>query len=115
MVDPTDTESGVPPVLACVILAHTDPTHVRRLIDALAPFPVVLHCDRSTPAHVFADMTRDLPDRCVVLERQSTGWAKWENVSAELEGFRAALATGATHVAVLTGSDYPLASTAHIA
>jgi hypothetical protein len=105
----------VRPVLACVVLAHSDPTHVRRLVTALAPFPVVLHCDRSAPEDVFMEMTRDLPARVSVLVRQSTGWAKWENVSAELAGYRVALATGATHVAVLTGSDYPLASTAVIA
>jgi hypothetical protein len=105
----------VRPLLACVVLAHTDPTHVRRLVAALAPFPVFLHCDRSTPKDVFADMTRDLPGHCTVLDRYSTGWAKWENVAAELAGYRAALATEATHIAVLTGSDYPLAATSDIA
>jgi hypothetical protein len=103
------------PRLACVVLAHADPRHVRRLVAALAPFPVFLHCDRSTRAEVFAAMTADLPSRCTVLPRLATGWARWENVAAEIEGFRAALATtGASHVAVLTGSDYPLAPSTEI-
>ncbi|ARC57764.1 hypothetical protein AS850_11840 [Frondihabitans sp. 762G35] len=105
-----------PALLACVILAHTDPTHVKRLVVALDPFPVFLHCDPSTPDDVFREMTEDLPERVVVLPRVRTGWARWENVEAELQGYRAALAaTEATHVAVLTGTDYPLASTAEIA
>jgi hypothetical protein len=103
------------PLLACVILAHADPAHVHRLVAALDPYPVFLHCDVRASDEVFAEMTRDLPERCVVLERMATGWAKWENVAAEVAGYRAALAaTDATHIAVLTGSDYPIASTAEI-
>lgn len=99
-------------LLACIILAHADPVQVRRLIAALDPLPVFLHCDRATSPAVFAQMVEGLPARCVVLPRLTTGWAKWENVAAEVEGYRQALAlTDATHVAVLTGSDYPLAST----
>jgi len=110
-VPPTDADAS----LACVILAHTDPVHVRRLIAALDPFPVFLHCDASTPDEVFAAMATDLPARCTVLERISTGWARWGIVAAELEGYRAALdGTDATHVALMQGSDYPLASTAAI-
>ncbi len=105
------TDSTARGSLACVILCHTDPTQVRRLIAALDPLPVFLHCDASTPPTTFREIVTELPDRCVLLHRTSTGWAKWENVAAELAGYRAALdATDATHFALLTGSDYPLAS-----
>lgn len=101
--------------LACVILAHEDPQHVRRLIAALDPFPVFLHCDASTRHDVFAAMVEGLPDRCVVMPRMRTGWARWENVVAELEGYRLALATtSASHIAMLSGSDYPLAGPAEV-
>jgi len=103
------------PELACVVLAHADPAHLRRLVDALDPFPVFLHCDVGTSDAVFDEMTADLPSRATVLPRIGTGWAKWENVAAELAGDRAALQqTDATHVALLTGTDYPLASSAEI-
>ena len=103
------------PALACVILAHADPTQLRRLIDALEPFPVFLHIDRATSPGDFAAMTADLPRRVAVLPRLSTGWAKWENVEAELAGYRAALTDPAiTHVALLTGTDYPLAPSERI-
>lgn len=104
-----------PAVLACVVLAHEDPAHVRRLVEALDPFPVFLHVDVRTPDDVHAAMTADLPARVRLLPRMRTGWAKWENVAAELAGYRAALAeSGATHIAVMTGSDYPLANPAEI-
>jgi len=96
---------------ACVVLAHEDPVQVRRLVEALDPFPVFLHCDVRTPDDVHRAMTEDLPSRVRLLDRQRTGWARWENAAAEIDGYRAALAeTDATHVAVLTGSDYPLAT-----
>jgi O-antigen/teichoic acid export membrane protein len=101
--------------LACVILAYNDTVQVRRLIDALEPFPVFLHCDANTSPEVFAEMIADLPERVTVMDRHKTGWATWGGVEAELAGFRAALATtDATHIAMLAGSDYPLATSAEI-
>ena len=100
---------------ACIVLAHEDPAHLRRLIEALDPFPVFLHVDARTPQSVFLEMTEDLPERVHLLPRIRTGWAKWENVAAEVSGYRAALATtDASHIAVMTGSDYPLADPAEI-
>lgn len=104
------TEGEITPNLACVVLAHTDPVHVRRLVTALSPFPVFLHCDVRTSDAVYADMTTGLPPRCRLLRRVKTGWARWENVAAELDGYAQALALPeVTHVATFTGSDYPLA------
>ena len=101
--------------LACVVLAHADPTHLRRLIGALDPFPVFVHIDSHTADPVFDAMTKNLPRRATVMPRRPSGWAKWETVAAEIDGYRAALQfTDSPHVAVLTGSDYPLASTAEI-
>lgn len=101
--------------LTCVVLAHNDPRHVQRLVRALHPFPVVLHCDVRTPAATYADMTEALPDRVVLLPRLATGWARWENVAAEVAGYEVALQTTSSHIAVLTGSDYPLWSAPEIA
>jgi hypothetical protein len=103
------------PEVACVVLAHTDAAQVRRLVAALDPSPVFLHCDARTPEDTFTSMTRDLPARVTVQPRRRTPWASWETVEAELDGYRAALAsTEASHIAVLTGSDYPLVSAAAI-
>ncbi len=101
--------------LGCVVLAHDDPRHLRRLIAALDPFPVYVHCDLRTPRDTFEQMITDLPKRCLVLDRVATGWARWGIVDAEIAGYRTALADpGVSHIALLTGSDYPLASTVEI-
>ncbi|GAA2005830.1 hypothetical protein JL107_04540 [Nakamurella flavida] len=107
--------SGARAALACVIAAHTDPAQLHRLIAALDPFPVFLHCDAATAPDVFAAMTADLPARVTVLPRFATPWAAFGVVDAEIAGYRAALAgTSATHIAMMTGADYPLAGSDEI-
>lgn len=97
--------------LACVMTAYTDPVQVRRLIQALEPFPVFLHCDARASRQTFEAMTSDLPARVTVLPRRKTPWASWGCVAAELDGYRRAIATTDTsHVALISGSDYPLTS-----
>ncbi|WP_369068933.1 beta-1,6-N-acetylglucosaminyltransferase [Kineococcus terrestris] len=103
------------PPLACVVLAHDDPPQVRRLVEALDPFPVFLHCDAATPEPVFRAMVEGLPARCRLLERRRTRWATWDGVEVELDGYRRALSLPhVTHVALLSGSDYPLASSSTV-
>jgi len=101
-----------PAKLACVVLAHTDPVQVKRLIAALDPLPVFVHCDSGAEPAVADEMLSGLPQRCVILDRRATGWARWENVEAEIAGYRAALElTDVTHIALMTGTDYPLVPT----
>lgn len=100
-----------PANLAVVILAHDRPQNTHRLVAALDPFPVFLHVDAAAEDDMFAAMTRDLPSRAHVLPRVVTGWASAGLAVAELIGYRHALAhSDATHVALLSGSDYPLRS-----
>lgn len=112
-VSASENQSG--PRLACVILAHQDPVHLRRLIAALDPFPIFLHVDARLDDQAYRAMVVGLPSRVTLLDRQRTGWARWENVAAELAGYRAALNDPRIqHVALLTGTDYPLASSGRI-
>jgi hypothetical protein len=68
---------------AAVVMAHADPRHLKRLLDALDPWTVALHIDVKTAYDVHAAMTADLPNRVQLLPRLRTGWARWENVEAE--------------------------------
>lgn len=97
--------------LAAVVLAHADPGHLRRLVDALDDVPVFLHCDARTDAATFAAMVTGLPRRVTVCERRATTLASWSLVDAEIAALREALGrTRARHIAVLSGADYPLVS-----
>lgn len=96
---------------AAVVLAHTDPSQLRRLVAALDDVPVFLHCDAKTPGPVFERMTQRLPRRVTLCPRVPTSLASWSLVQAELVALRAAIShTDAAHILVLSGADYPLTS-----
>lgn len=96
---------------AAVVLAHHDPPMLHRLVAALEDVPIFLHCDAATPDPVAGEMVHGLPDRVTVLPRRPTRLASWSLVAAELSALRSSLAsTSARHIAVLSGSDYPLMS-----
>ena len=97
--------------LAVVILVHADPDHLARLVGALDEMPIFVHCDATTSAQTFARMVELLPARVTFVERIPTSLASWSLVAAELAALRAALRqSDARHIAVLSGSDYPLLS-----
>jgi hypothetical protein len=96
--------------LAAVILAHADPLQVRRLVAALDGVRIFLHCDAKSPREVHERMVVGSPERVTAVPRLSTYLASWSLVDAELLALRSAVnETAAQHIAVLSGSDYPLA------
>ena len=102
--------------IAVVVLAHEDPVHVNRLVSALEDVPVFLHCDVRTPRVVSDQMLQGLPDRVTVSRRFATARASWPLVEAEMAALRAVVkVSAARHVAVLSGSDYPLVSMQELA
>ncbi len=112
----TPLPTPLPTPLAVVVLAHDRPATLHRLVAALDPYPVFLHVDAATDEATHAALTAGLPDRVRLLPRLRTGWASVGLVAAELTGYRAALEqTRAGHVALLSGTDYPIRSAADIA
>ena len=100
--------------VAAVVLAHNDAPKVRRLIGSLAGADVFLHSDRSTPRSVANEMVnRDSP--ATLIPRRRTRLASWSLVAAELAGLQLALERSrAHHIAVMSGSCYPLLSMAEL-
>jgi hypothetical protein len=99
--------------MAVVVLAHTDPAHLSRLVRALAPIPVFTHCDSRTDEHLFGAMKEATRGENVEwIARRPTPWGSWNAVLAEADAIEAALHNcDPSYVAVLQGSDYPLTST----
>jgi hypothetical protein len=94
-----------------VILAHTDPDMVGRVINALRGADIFLHCDARTPDDVARAMVPANARRVHLLPRRRTALASWGLVEAELAGLEAALShSSAEQIAVMSGSCYPLAS-----
>jgi len=100
---------------AAVVLAHTDPAQLRRLVLALEDVPIFLHCDARTPAILHRQLISRLPPRVTLCERRPTKLASWSLMDAELRALKVALArTSAEHIGILSGADYPLLSMAEL-
>jgi hypothetical protein len=102
--------SSSSPVVA-IVLAHDDPEQVRRLLRALDPLDVFLHCDARTAPSALAAMVAGSAHRVYLMDRLRTWRGDWSLVQVELNALRAALnLTAARHLVVMSGSCYPLVS-----
>ncbi|MBM3117369.1 beta-1,6-N-acetylglucosaminyltransferase [Jeongeupia naejangsanensis] len=102
--------------LAYLILAHTAPAQLARLVGRLmAPgVRVYVHVDANTPADVFAAMQASVPADTVFIIRHRCRWGGFSLVAATLGLMRAARADGCDWLVLLSGADYPIKSHAGI-
>src|SRR3954470_19932882 len=87
-----------------IVLAHTRPPQVRRLLARLAPLPgtTYLHVDAPDPEPFVGDTDAEL------LRSRPAPWGSFGLVEATLDGLRASVQRGsASHVVLLSGADYP--------
>ena len=103
--------------LAHLILAHSNPGQLKRLVDKLAHSDshIYIHLDKKT------DITPFLPiadnDRVsFISNRIKVYWGGYSIVQATINSFEEILATGIAfdHINLLSGQDYPIKSTEHI-
>jgi hypothetical protein len=87
------------------VLAHTEPTQIRRLIDRLHPHRVVIHVDGRRDIENFAG----LPRTTYVEPRVAVRWGGFSVVDATLLLYEKALETASTedHLVLLSGQCYP--------
>lgn len=88
-----------------VILAHTEPVLLRRLVERLQPYPVVVHVDARVDAAPF----RGLPRTTLVSDRVAARWGSYSIVEATRRLYVEALplADPEDHVVLLSGQCYP--------
>src|SRR3954465_10752454 len=94
-----------------IVLAHTRPAQVRRLLARLAPLggTTYLHVDAREPQLFVAGEVELLPPR-------RSPWGSFGLVEATLDGLCASVARGAaSHVVLLSGADYPIKPATEIA
>lgn len=104
-------------MIAYLIIAHNEPEHFARLVDALqgTASVVVAHIDLKSDIAPFVAATAR--DRARFVEdRVSVNWAGWSQVEASLRLLADArrAAPDSTHFALLSGSHYPIAPDAEI-
>ena len=97
-------------VLAYLILVHKSPRQLARLVEALQHPRVAffVHVDDMAEEAQFRYMLRTHENLYFVRPRHVVEWGGWKMVEAELTLLRSALAAGAEHMILLSGSDYPV-------
>jgi hypothetical protein len=104
--------------VAYVLLAHQAPEQVARLVSHLAPNPVFVHVDSGVAPATFAQFEAALSayPNAQLIARHRSAWASWGIVQASLEGLGRALSSGKawSHVALISGQHYPLATPGQI-
>lgn len=93
-----------------IVLTHTAPGRVHRLVDRLRPYPTYVHVDAGAGEGIADDILSVVGGSVHALPRYRTAWGSWGLVQATLAGLRAASGAGASHIVVLTGTDYLLRS-----
>ncbi|PRY64659.1 core-2/I-Branching enzyme [Glaciihabitans tibetensis] len=93
-------------MIAFLILAHTDPVHLRRLVHALQPHDVFVHVDAKTNM----DSSWDGIDATFVENRVPVYWAGFSMVEATKLLLRASLDKGIEYerLVLISGSCYPI-------
>jgi len=101
---------------AFLILAHSDPVHLKKLVQTLNEFSdVYIHLDEKAEISAFEDI-RALPNVFFTRKRFWVVWAGISMVDAILELMTFAMNSGKNygHIGILTGSDYPIKNNAFI-
>ncbi len=103
--------------LAHLILAHSNPSQLKRLIGKLAHSNshFYIHLDKKTDIEPFLQLS-DLPNVSFIKNRIKVYWGGYSIVQATINSFEEILATGIQydHINLLSGQDYPIKSTANI-
>lgn len=103
------------PKIAYLVIAHNNPAHVRRLLDALTAGEddIYLHIDAKSN---LADFAYDHSQVCFTQRRVSVHWGDWTQVEAQRALLETIFARGAKYdrYVLLSGACYPLASMAQI-
>ena len=98
--------------IAHLILAHSNPEQLERLIRALehSDSYIFLHIDQKAALEDYRSLF--LMDRVYQVERVKVGWGAYSIVQATVNGLRAIATSGVEfgYINFLSGSDYPLKS-----
>ena len=77
-----------------VVLAHTAPDRVHRLVDRLRPYPTYVHVDAGASQRVADEILGVVGEDVHPLPRYRTSWGSWGLMEATLEGLRQASSRG---------------------
>ena len=103
--------------LAHLILAHSEPKQLERLITCLShpDATIYIHLDKKTSIAPF-EYLKEFKNVVFIKNRVKVYWGSYNIVQATLNGFQEIIATGSNYdyINLLSGQDYPLKSQEYI-
>ncbi len=105
--------------IAYLILAHTNPIQLKRLVKRLhsANTWVFIHLDRKTPYTAgFSDIPKEIPNTSFIRQRIEIHWGGYGIVRAALNALQEIVSTGIgfDYIHLMSGSDYPIKDKTYI-
>lgn len=104
--------------IAYGISVYKDPSHLKRLINALNTTDVVfyIHVDKKVDIVPFIEKIGDMPNVVWIEERYNVQWGGWNQVRYQLLFLQEAFEnnTDIERIFIITGQDYPLWSNSRI-
>lgn len=96
--------------IAHVILTHTDPVHIGRLVRRLAAFSdVFVHVDLNADIDEFKSEAGEISNCFFIGNRRHCSWGGYNAAEAEVELLRAAISHDKyDRITFIQGADYPL-------
>jgi hypothetical protein len=103
--------------LAHLILAHTAPSQLERLVQRIVhqDADIYIHIDKKSNIKLFEHLT-SYQNVFFIQNRVKVYWGTYRIVHATLNSFKEIMATGNSyhHISLLSGQDYPLRPAAYI-
>ncbi|MFT2090256.1 beta-1,6-N-acetylglucosaminyltransferase [Paraglaciecola sp. 2405UD69-4] len=99
--------------LAYLILCHTDPIHIARLVKKLASDEhnkVYIHVDIKSDINLFRNAIGDLDNVHFCKNRYDAKWGSFTAIQATMELIKESLSANSDRFILLQGLDYPLYS-----
>lgn len=102
--------------IAYLILCHTDPKHIRRLINKLTyktDNRCFVHIDKKSNLVNFKKELNDLPQTTILKNRTDISWGSYSSIDATIDLMRETVG-GDDRVVILQGLEYPIKSNIEI-
>lgn len=102
--------------IAYLILCHTDPKHIRRLINKLTyktDNRCFVHIDKKSNLVNFKKELNDLPQTTILKNRTDISWGSYSSIDATIDLMRETVG-GYDRVVILQGLEYPIKSNIEI-
>ncbi len=103
--------------IAYLILCHTDPKHIRRLVSKLTyktDNECFVHVDKKSNLVDFKEELNNIPRTIILKNRTDISWGSYSAIEATINLMRETVGKGYDRIIILQGLEYPIKSNIEI-